>query len=332
MADAMDRYLIIRLSSLGDIIHTLPALAALRRHQPESRIAWVVGENGRAILDLTRGIDEVIVLGSPDWRSRVRSRDQVALDFQGLLKSALISWFSGSRRRIGFNRANLKEPLAGLFYTERLGPVPEEDHVIRKNLALLRAIGIDDDRIEFPLVIPDPLIEKARVLTGDLGLPPGRPFILINTGAAWASKRWRPEKWIGVAERLKACGLPMLLLWGNTDERAIADAVGRTTGVPLVPFLSLPEVMALIQAASLLISGDTFALQVACALSVPVVGIFGPTNPARNGPFRAEDRVAFREMDCSLCYKRDCPDLRCLEILTSKEVASLALERLGLHA
>jgi heptosyltransferase-1 len=328
----MESYLVIRLSSLGDIIHTLPAFAALRRHRPKARVAWIVGKSGRAILDLVPGIDEVIVLGSPGWRTRVRLKDQVALDFQGLLKSAYISRLSRSRRRIGFSRVNLKEPLAGLFYTERLDPLSEEDHVILKNLRLLRAIGIDDDRIDFPLVFPRALTAKIPSLIGGLGLRAGRPFVLLNTGAAWASKRWRPEKWIGVAERLKARGLPVLLLWGNADEKTIADAVGRAAGVPLVPYLTLPEVMALIRTASLLISGDTFALQAACALSVPVVGIFGPTNPARNGPFRPEDRVAFRRLECSLCYRRECRNLRCLEILTSEDVASLALERLGLDA
>jgi heptosyltransferase-1 len=326
----MERFLVVRLSSLGDIIHTLPAFAALRRLQPESRIVWVVEEAGRVLLELVPGIDEIVVRGAPGWRSRIRCRDQVALDFQGLLKSAVIARLSGSRRRIGFDRANLRERWAGVFYTERIPPVSEADHVIYKNLRLLRAIGINDETIEFPLALPETVQDRVGRLVAELGLPAGRPWVLLNTGAAWSSKRWRPEKWIGVVERLKARRIPSLLLWGSAPEKSIADEVGRATGVPLVPFIGLPEVVALIRAASLLVSGDTFALQAACALSVPVVGLFGPTNPARNGPFHAEDRSAFHELDCSFCYRRECRDLRCLEAITPDEVASLVLERLGL--
>lgn len=280
---------------------------------------------------MVRGLDEIIILGSEGWRNRLRDKDRVALDFQGLLKSALIARLSRSRIRIGFGRANLREPLAGLFYTERVGPISEEDHVIRKNLKLLGAIGIEDDRMEFPLDLPDDLIARTRTRIEEWGLPTDRSLILLNMGAAWASKRWRPEKWIGVAERLKNRGLPLLLLWGSDAEKAIAEEVGRATGVPLVPFLSIPEVMALIRTSALLISGDTFALQAACALSVPVVGIFGPTNPARNGPFRTEDRVAFHRLDCSLCYRKKCRNPRCLDLLAPEDVASLALERLALR-
>ena len=326
----MESYLLIRLTSLGDIIHTLPAFAALRRHRPRARIAWIVGPGGRPILEMARGLDEIIVLGGDGWRRRLRSEERIALDFQGLLKSALVGRIARARRRIGFSRPNLREPLAGLFYSDRIGPVSEDDHVIRKNLKLLQAIGIDDETIEFPLVVPDDLVAKTRAKVEAAGFVAAdkRP-ILLNTGAAWTSKRWRPEKWAVVAARLKSRGLPLLLLWGNEAEKAIADEVGRTAGVTRAPFLSIPEVMALLRTAALLVSGDTFALQAACALSVPVVGIFGPTNPARNGPFRPEDRVAFRQLDCSLCYKRECGNLRCLDELDPEEVASLALERLG---
>lgn len=328
----MESFLVIRLSSLGDIVHALPAFAALRRHRPQAKIAWVVGASGRPLLEMVSGLDEIIVLGSPGWRRRLRAEGRIALDFQGLLKSALVARLARARKRIGFDRANLREPLAGAFYTDRIGPVSEEGHVIRKNLALLKALGIEDDGLEFPLSVPDELVARTRSKVERAGLPAGLSPVLLNVGAAWASKRWSPKKWAGVAGILKARGLPLLLLWGSDAEKAIAAEAGNAAGVPVAPFLTVPEVVALVRTAALLVSGDTFALQAACALAVPVVGIFGPTNPARNGPFRAEDKVAFKRLDCSLCYKRDCPDLRCLDALTPEEVAALALERLGLHA
>lgn len=154
----MDRFLIIRLSSLGDIIHTLPAFAALRKSFPEAEVRWAAEEKGKEILDLVPGIDEVVVVDKIKWlRSarRLRSRDQTALDFQGLVKSALLAYLSRSRRRIGFSRANLKERLASVFYTEHSSPLPEEEgHVISKNLKLLETLGVREPRFEFPCEFP----------------------------------------------------------------------------------------------------------------------------------------------------------------------------------
>jgi len=131
---------------------------------------------------------------------------------------------------------------------------------------------------------------------------------------------------------MKAKEFFSLLLWGNEEEKALAAQVHKKTQVPLAPFLSLKEVMALIKESSLLVSGDTFALQVACALSRPVVGIFGPSNPRRNGPFSPHDKVAFHEMECSNCYKRKCPTIECLKKITTQEVAALSHQLLKENA
>jgi heptosyltransferase-1 len=143
-------------------------------------------------------------------------------------------------------------------------------------------------------------------------------------GAAWETKRWFPEKWVELIEMIKNKEFFSLLLWGDEEEKALAFQVNEKTHVPLSPFFSLREVMALVKESSLLVSGDTFALQVACALSRPVVGIFGPSNPRRNGPFGPHDKVAFHEMECSYCYKRKCPTIECLKKITPQEVAALS--------
>ncbi len=151
-------------------------------------------------------------------------------------------------------------------------------------------------------------------------------------GAAWETKRWFPEKWIKLIEIMKTKDFFSLLLWGNEEEKALADQVHKKTQVPLAPFLSLKEVMALIKESSLLVSGDTFALQVACAFSRPVVGIFGPSNPRRNGPFSPHDKVAIHEMECGNCYKRKCPTIECLKKITPQEVAALSHQLLKENA
>ena len=330
-----DNFLIIRLSSLGDIIHTLPAFSALRKKYPKARISWVVERKGKEILDFVPGIDEVIVVNTENWKpkkiwkqisqlkSKIKNRNQTALDFQGLMKSGFISYLSRSRRRIGFQRKNLKEPFASLFYNERLEKTSENFHVISKNLRLLKKVGIQEEHYEFPLQLPLKLLETVKAKLKEISYEDGKKIILFNVGAGWETKRWFPERWVELGHRIKRVDLFPLLLWGNEEERALASIVNQQTSIPIVPHLSIKEVMALVKMSSLVISGDTFALQAACAFSVPVVSIFGPTNPQRNGPYNPEDKVAVHEINCSFCFKRTCPTLECLKKITVDEVAEL---------
>jgi heptosyltransferase-1 len=318
----MDNLLIIRLSSLGDIIHTLPAFSASRKKFPEAKISWVVEEKGKEILDFVPGIDKTIVARTQGWpiytrkfwreisrlKKEMRDSGQVALDFQGLLKSGFLAFLSGAKKRIGFHRKNLREPQAAWFYTDRLEKMPETIHVIDKNLKLLNMLGIRENRYEFPLVIPDELGKSVKEKLSQTGYSEDKKLVVYNVGAAWITKRWFAARWVELIEMMKRQDLFSLLLWGNEEEKTLAEKVHEKTRTPLSPAFSLKEVMALVKQASLLVSGDTFALQAACALSRPVVGIFGPTNPRRNGPFRAQDKVAFHEIECSYCYKRACRD------------------------
>lgn len=335
----MNNLLIIRLSSLGDIIHTLPAFSALRKNFPEAKISWVVEKKGNEILEFVPGIDKVIVVQT-GWRpntrkfwkelsrlrKEMRNKDQIALDFQGLAKSGFLALLSGARRRIGFHRRNLREPLASLFYTERLEPMPETIHVISKNLKLLKKIGIEEKKYEFPLALPEELREEVRRKLRKIGHDGRKKLLVYNVGAAWQTKRWFAENWVRLTEMMKNKDFFSLILWGNEAEKELAKKIQEKTDIPLSPYLSLKEVMALVRESALLISGDTFALQAACAFSRPVVGIFGPTNPRRNGPYRNKDRVAFHEIECSYCYKRKCQSLECLKKITPEEVANLALQ------
>jgi len=341
----MDNFLIVRMSSLGDIIHTLPAYSALRKHYPKAKISWIVEENGKEILDLVPGLDRIVPVRLKRWKlgsgkfwkeysrlkKEIRDKDQIAIDFQGLVKSGFLAFLSGARRRIGFHKANLRERQASLFYTERLAEVSEKEHVIEKNLKLLSLLGIDERNYEFPLSFPGELSEKVRKILDDLGYAPQKSLVLLNVGAAWETKRWPAGRWIELIGRIGDGGIFPVMLWGSETEQELAKQVSQATGVPVVPSLTLQEVMALIRVGSVLVSGDTFALQAACALDRPVVGMFGPTTPTRNGPFRDQDRVVFHELECSHCYKRTCSRLDCLEKITPEEVAEAVLGILGMR-
>jgi lipopolysaccharide heptosyltransferase I len=324
----MESFLIIRLSSLGDIIHTLPAFSALRKTYPGAKISWAVEKKGKDILDLVPGIDEVIEVGSPGWRRRLKNRHQVALDFQGLVKSGMIAWLSRAGKRIGFSGRNLKEPLARLFYTDRLEEVSETGHVIDKNLELLTLVGIRESGYDFPLEIPGGLNNQVLSKMESIGLGKNKKLCVFNVGAAWETKLWPSENWINVLEGLKSHDVFPVILWGNPAEKELALHISQESGAPVAPFFSVKEVLAFIRMAHLVVSGDTFALQAACALSIPVVGLFGPTNPRRNGPFALRDKAAYHPMECSLCYKRSCPSMECMKKITPEEVIRLVLQSL----
>jgi len=326
-----ERFLIIRTSSLGDIVHAVPAFAALRRRFPGAAIRWLVEEKGRPVLELVEGINEIIVRGSPGWRNRIRGRDQIVLDFQGLLKSALLGRLSGARRRYGFSRPNLREKAAAIFYTKTLPAIPEDGHVIRKNLKLLGLAGVEAEDIEFPIAIPMPVRDAVRAKLGPQAAGPGRRLVVFNVGAAWPTKRWPVESWIELLGLLRDEPISPLLLWGTAEEKAAAETISARSGAPIAPFLEIPEIFALLKSAALLVSGDTFALQAACALDVPVVGIFGPTLPGRNGPFKKRDKAAYHEISCSRCYLRTCDSLECLKLVRPGEVAALVRSSLAGH-
>ena len=341
----MEHFLIIRLSSLGDVIHTLPAFAALRKKYPEARISWVVEEKGKEILDLVPGLDRIVTVKLKRWKlgsrkfwqefaklkKEIRDKDQVAIDFQGLIKSAFMAYISGARRRIGFHRENLKERQASLFYTDSLDMIPEKDHVIGKNLKLLSLLGIEAGSYEFPLEIHAESSEKIETLLKKMEFDARKKLVLLNVGAAWETKRWDADRWVQLVGKIENDRLFPVLLWGSELEKGLAEEIEEKSGVPIVPPLTLKEAMALIKKADVLISGDTFALQAAGALSIPVVGLFGPTTPSRNGPFREHDRVVFHELECSHCYKRICSRLECLDKITPEEVAAACLEILGME-
>lgn len=334
----MNKFMIIRLSSLGDIIHTLPAFSALRRHFPKAEISWVVEERGKEILDLIPGIDRIVIVHTYGLGMKARKiateilrlskalkdKKQIALDFQGLIKSGFLAFISRSQKKIGFHKKNLKEPLASVFYTERLEELSENIHVISKNLKLLTKIGIHEEKYEFPISLPEKLSQTVSMKLRKIGYDEGKKLILYNVGGGWETKRWFPEKWVQLIEVMKNGDLFPLILWGNEREKALALTVNQHTHVPLSPPFSIKEVMALVKESGLLISGDTFALHAACAFSVPIIGIYGPTDPQRNGPFSPKDKVAVHQINCSFCFKRSCSSLECLNKITVREVAEMA--------
>ena len=324
--------LIVRLGALGDVVHAVPAAAALRKAFPAAGIDWLVDAKHRAIVDLVTAVDRAVPLESPTfagWKTALRALRRtaydIAIDLQGLMKSAVLARASGAARVVGFSIWHLREKSARPFYSDAHDA--EGGHVIRKNLRLLRAVGVEDDEIRFPLAdVPSPALDELR-----RRIPPDRPFALINAGAAWPNKRWPAGHFGELATFLRdACEVTPVVLWGPGEE-ALADAVTAASSNAAVaaPATGVADLVALARASALVVSGDTGPLHIATAVGAPTVSLFGPTDPERNGPYAENDVVVSRYDACGCHYDRRCHESPwCLGEVAVAEVCAAVQRRL----
>jgi heptosyltransferase-1 len=329
--------LIIRLSSLGDILHALPAFADLRASFPSSKIDWLVSEKHKSLLSAVRGIDAIRTLGTKEYggfplRSLLRDlRSQhydFAIDFQGLLKTAVLSFLSGAHTRLGFSRGLVREYPAHWFYN-RTQPKPQgQFHVLQLNRMLAGLTGAVPVSAPLEFYVPE---NDSRLVESMLRKEQLTDYVVINPGGGWSTKRWSLQKYGDLTKRIAVeLGLPVVLTTGPGEEtyyQAIADHCG---GVQPRHFpVSFLQLIPLYQNAHLIVGGDTGPFHLACALGAPVVGIFGPTSPVRNGPWRSEDEVVARTLPCSFCYGRSCAtENECMDISVD-EVFAAVVRRLA---
>ena len=338
------RLLIVRLGALGDVVHAIPVAAALRRAFPQARIDWLVSAKHREILDLVPVIDRRLVIndrggasGGASLAAAVRElrrgRHDVAIDLQGLIKSALLARASGAPRVLGFSSRYARERAARLFYTEAHDPgrgglydPRETRHVVDINLGVLTLLGITAARAEFP--IDEPPSDAARVVRDRTG---GR-YALLNPGAAWPNKRWPPERLAAVAIDLRARhGLSSVVLWGPGEEALAAAVVAAARGAATAsPPTTIADLAALARGAALMVSGDTGPTHIAAAVGTPIVGLYGPTRPARNGPLSPLDVTVSRDAVCRCHHLRRCRlDRMCLLDVEVPEVIAAVDRRLA---
>jgi lipopolysaccharide heptosyltransferase I len=337
-------FLIVRLGALGDVVHAIPVAAALRRAFPSARVDWLVSARHREILDLVPVIDRRLAIndrsgavgGSPlvaAVRQLRQSRYDVAIDLQGLIKSALLARSSGAQRVIGFSGSYARERAARLFYTDAHDPGRgglydrrETRHVVAINLGILAHVGVAAPAVEFP--IEDAASDAARRIAEQTG---GR-YALLNPGAAWPNKRWPPERLAALAVHLRGRhSLASVVLWGPGEEALAAAVVASADGAAVMsPKTSIADVVALARRAAVMVSGDTGPTHIATALGTPLVGIYGPTRPSRNGPMSPLDITVSRDTICQCHHLRRCRlDRMCLLDVAAAEVAEAVDRRLA---
>ncbi|HNQ15815.1 MAG TPA: lipopolysaccharide heptosyltransferase I [Pyrinomonadaceae bacterium] len=327
------KILIVKLSSIGDIVHTLPALAGIRTAFPGAKIGWAVECSSAEIIRGNPLIDELIELDTRSLRNNRRIEEllidagrqitelrkyefDISIDFQGLVKSALVGKFTRAGSRFGFSKSGLREPAARFLLTETID-LPPEIHVIEKNLRLAeRSLGIEIGRAElqFPISTGSSHRGEAEALVAGAG----RPFAILNPAGGWPTKLWEAERFGELAVRLdRELGLRSVIVTGPNEsdlaERAAAHAGDST---PLTASPTLKGLYELARRAAVYVGGDTGPTHLAVAARCPVVGIFGPTEWWRNGsPFPDDLCVERVDIDCRVdCHRRSCSNWICMEI------------------
>jgi heptosyltransferase-1 len=305
------RIALMKLSSLGDVVHALPAAAAIRAWWPRAELTWVVERREEAILAGNPDVTHVVPVDTRLWRRESRSvagwpavaskvrglvrrlgagRFDAAVDLQGLWKSGVITALTRAPLRVGLAPAFCRERANALFTNRHVLPPPEAVHVVDQYLAVVAALGIDLTAVgppAFPIARESQAEARMARWLEEEGAKATTPLVLLNPGSGGDHKRWAVEAFRRLGEELAVrLGARVAITWGPGEEplaRAIAH--GMRTGALVPPPTNITEMIALFRRASLVVGGDTGPVHVAAVLGVPTIGLYGPTSARRNGPY-----------------------------------------------
>ena len=318
--------LIIKTSSLGDVLHALPSAVALRQLYPRAKISWLVNRPFADILVGNPVLDEVIIIEQQKFtRGSLKERYQyfkavradlvarnfdLVLDLQGLFKSSILALMTGCKNRYGY--WELRE--GSCLVSKAIKGEYAQAHVIQRYLDVIRYFGSKVQEPEF--VLPDLQAEHLKIsaMLQQAGLGTN-DYLVIAPGTSWPSKEWPLTHYQVLIEKLVQAGQQVVLVGGVADQGKAAVIMAGMTNPNLVDFTgktNLRELMALLQNAKLYISGDTGPLHLAVAAAVPVVAMYGPTKAERTGPYGPRTRVLTSKVPCAPCRKRECSPLICM--------------------
>lgn len=342
------KVLIIKLSSIGDVVQTLPALYALRKGFEKkgisARIDWLVEEASSEVLSGNPLIDNVIIVRNRGWKTHFMEniktarmlasvRYDMVLDFQGLLKSGVWVWLSKGKRRIGFSNAR---ELSHIFLNEKAAPYDPDRHAVDRYLDLAGyAGGVEPLQGEsgeavFPLHISGQERERAEAILKGGGISGRTPFFVIAARARWRTKHWNDDAFAEAAKAIiEKRGMHAVLIGGRAD-RAGLDGLKELIGkmaVNLAGQTTLKELAALMKMSSFVLAVDSGPMHLASAAGVPTVALFGPTAPWRTGPYGRQHIIIRKKLKCSPCFKKRCSGARCMTEITAEEVV-MAVEKM----
>jgi len=335
--------LIVKLSAIGDVIHTLPALNAIRKHYPHASITWLVEEDAAPLVQEHKALDRVLVSKRKRWLKALRSssflntikeiygfikalrdtRYDMILDFQALLKSGILIAIARGRRKIGFGKGLEHMEHSYIFLNERIPAVGMEIHALSRGMMLLHALGIPTNEVEYKLPVSDhdrKEIDKLMELHGINGV---KSLIAINPVAKWETKLWPNKKFAELADMLIDQFDIKIVFTGGIKDYSIIQAITSSMKRRAINFAgktTLTELAALYEKAALVISTDTGPMHLAAAMGTPVVALFGPTAPWRTGPYGKGHQVISAGLECSPCFKRRCETTECMYQISMAQI------------
>lgn len=337
------KILIVKLSAIGDVIHALPVAHALKQEYPKARITWVVEKPAYDLLTNNPDIDEIIIFDKPKFKSLAgllangyqfarelkAHKFDLAIDLQGLFKSAAISYLSGAPKRLVYCNARELSHLVG----ERICGDHEQGHVVDRYLDVARYLGCKINEVQFPIHFTESEIKKTTAIANHAGFKLENPYIVLAPGTNWPSKCWSPTQFAQLADKLYDHNIIPVIIGGPNDNRLAQEIIDNTQVPPvdLTGKTSMKQLAYIIKNAQVFVGGDTGPMHLAVAVSTPAVAMFGPTTPERNGPYGENNKVLLSPRLCCGCWKRQCPQGKdCLEDIEVNEVYSAIEEILML--
>lgn len=326
------KILIIKPSSLGDVIHALPFLKTIKDAFPDAHIEWVLNKSCEGILSGNPMIDELIIFDNDPWRN-IKSisktfdeikaliktlgakRFDMVIDLQGLLRSGIMTFFARSPLKIGFENAREGSKF---FYNKKVR-VDAEAHAVDRYLEVAKEIGADITSKEFPLFVNESARNNARRLLGDI-----KDYIVVVPSARWQSKRW-PAEYFGML--ISRLALPCVITGTISDKEITQKVIDISKGkcINLCSKINLKELAALLSGAKAVISADSGPLHIAVAIGVPVIALFGPTDPHKTGPYGWQESKKIKllrtSIHCSPCFKKKCKNPLCMSNISVEMVS-----------
>lgn len=321
------RVALLRLGAFGDVVHAFPLACALHDGIPDVRLAWCISSKWSWLLERHEAVDEVMAVdGLLGAHRALRAwRPDVVVDPQGLIKTGLLAAASGARRRIGYGtRRTRGERAAAIFYTDRVAELSGAS-IVLSNLELARVLGVEVGEPRFGVPRFAEAGERVERFLRECGI--GSPFLVFHPGTSWPTKRWPPERFaqLGLTLARRRPGLGFVVTCGPGEKGEAARAC--PPGGALFEPPGLPELAELLRRAALLVAPDTGVLHLAVAVGTQVLGLYGPTDPVRNGFWREGDRFLVTPCPQSPCWRRTCARA-CLAALPPETVADAVLPRI----
>ena len=313
---------------MGDVIHALPVLATLRKHCPEAGIAWIVKNKFSDLLAGNPALTEIIPFDNNNFLQLIKilrkKKFDVALDLQGLFRSGILTYFSKAGHRIGFSKVNSRE-LSHIFYNHKVTPPQKTVHIVDKNLSLLEPLGISEYIYDFKVPISAQDLNFANDFFESRKLVPKRDkIIMLNPGAGWPTKRWPAENFPRLADKLTKysnANTKVIMSWGPQEKDIIENIKSNMNNrIAIMPQSTIKQLAAIIKSCDLFVGSDTGPTHLAAALEIPVVSLYGPSDPERNGPYGTKNIIIQKDIPCVSCWKRECDTIDCMKNISVDEV------------